>query len=445
MCVVILFFSMGNALAPKAEAANPAIAIEAVSLVIFVLGLLGITFSTVAEQNRAAEQAYIDIPELQAWIQANTVNIDSVTAKFLMTRNILLDLVNNVLPKVRAYFITDTNTLPVIDYSHKTFYNIKLTENIALLTDEQRFLAAPYNYTSVPQIIKNGVTYNYGCIVNSTQYYLALGTEKIWDGNGPMMLNVMFDGTNWRNPKSSVVKIGFNLSTSGLYLIPYIAYMSIDANGTPYYLSRYYLDNTGVGSIAITAQDVQYNHLDVPYNKTISYDGNELDTALKSKANGMSETDSISVPLDDPNWDATHGRQAVENPDTAVPAVPSTNWAEIWDALGIKDLIKTLTQNKPITLEESDFKAPQLPTGIADKFPFCVPFDMIAIVKIFYAEPKAPIFNIPIQFKELNYTQTFTFDFSGNGWEKIALAIRWGMTILYLYGLTVLTRRLIKG
>lgn len=104
----------------------------------------------------------------------------------------------------------------------------------------------------------------------------------------------------------------------------------------------------------------------------------------------------------------------------------------------IKDAIKEGTK-------EDDMDVPQLPTTITEKFPFCVPFDLIALAKTFSAEPVAPKVTIPVVFESMHYSHDFVFDFSGDNWDKVAAVIRWGTLIFFILGLTLVTRKLIKG
>lgn len=104
----------------------------------------------------------------------------------------------------------------------------------------------------------------------------------------------------------------------------------------------------------------------------------------------------------------------------------------------IKDAIKEGTK-------EDDMSVPQLPTTITEKFPFCVPFDLIALAKTFSAEPVAPKVTIPVVFESMHYSHDFVFDFSGDNWDKVAAVIRWGTLIFFILGLTLVTRKLIRG
>lgn len=71
---------------------------------------------------------------------------------------------------------------------------------------------------------------------------------------------------------------------------------------------------------------------------------------------------------------------AIASPDDAVM---------VTDIPGEGDL--TLSQLKEKTRTDID-----IPSLIADKFPFCIPFDFIRIISVLCADPVAPVFRIPI-------------------------------------------------
>ena len=82
--------------------------------------------------------------------------------------------------------------------------------------------------------------------------------------------------------------------------------------------------------------------------------------------------------------------------------------------------------------------------GIAEKagnwknlFPFCIPWDIMHLIKSMKADKKAPRFTFKHTFKVINYTWTVDVDMS-DYWKYIKI-FRWGMTILFIIGLFFLT------
>lgn len=70
-------------------------------------------------------------------------------------------------------------------------------------------------------------------------------------------------------------------------------------------------------------------------------------------------------------------------------------------------------------------------------FPFCIPWDMMELIKSLKADKKAPVFEFKYTFKAVNYTWVVKVDMS-DYWKYIKI-FRWGMTIFFIIGLFFLT------
>lgn len=98
----------------------------------------------------------------------------------------------------------------------------------------------------------------------------------------------------------------------------------------------------------------------------------DIDDLSDSLATVLTKTTDPTLEIDtDP---------AIVSPDEAVM---------VTDIPGEGDL--TLSQLKEKTRTDID-----IPSLIADKFPFCIPFDFIRILSVLCADPVAPVFRIPI-------------------------------------------------
>lgn len=95
---------------------------------------------------------------------------------------------------------------------------------------------------------------------------------------------------------------------------------------------------------------------------------------------------------------------------------------------------------------------PDLPSGaVGDNleadlksiFPFCIPFDLIACIKGLAADPEAPVWNIKIPMPWVKYTWTITVDMGD--YESVVKIFRIGEDLLFIVGLIVVTRNLIRG
>lgn len=82
-----------------------------------------------------------------------------------------------------------------------------------------------------------------------------------------------------------------------------------------------------------------------------------------------------------------------------------------------------------------------LPKLIASKFPFCIPFDVARLVGLLEAEPKAPVFRIPVVYANI-VNEEIVIDFEK--FADVLQIIRWGEIMLFVAGLVVITRNYIK-
>ena len=97
-----------------------------------------------------------------------------------------------------------------------------------------------------------------------------------------------------------------------------------------------------------------------------------------------------------------------------------------------KDKIKNRVKNLPSIVDRAG--------NITKYFPFCIPWDMMELVKTLKADKKAPRFTFKYTFKEINYTWVVDVDMA-DYWKYIKI-FRWGMTIFFIIGLFFLTTKI---
>ena len=77
-----------------------------------------------------------------------------------------------------------------------------------------------------------------------------------------------------------------------------------------------------------------------------------------------------------------------------------------------------------------------------EKFPTSVPWDVGLLVNAMDAEPKAPVFELPVKIERLNIDEKITVDISSGEWEKLAKACRYMLSLLFVLFMVNLTRKL---
>lgn len=92
---------------------------------------------------------------------------------------------------------------------------------------------------------------------------------------------------------------------------------------------------------------------------------------------------------------------------------------------------------------ELDLENFKVDTGIINKFPFCIPFDLIKVIKKMDSTSTAPKFEFPFKFERLGIDETIKLDFKQ--FESVAVVVRWFILISFILLLIYTTRNLIKG
>lgn len=92
---------------------------------------------------------------------------------------------------------------------------------------------------------------------------------------------------------------------------------------------------------------------------------------------------------------------------------------------------------------EQDLQDFEVPAAVVNKFPFCIPFDLIKTVQVLAAPPEAPVFELPFYFPRYGIDEKITIDFKQ--FESLAKISRYFFDLLFILGLILLTRGLIKG
>lgn len=125
------------------------------------------------------------------------------------------------------------------------------------------------------------------------------------------------------------------------------------------------------------------------------------------------------------------------NPDTGNVVDPNTGW-DIDPSTG-----KLINPNTG-ELVDPDMSNPSSITNkfgdITKLFPFCIPFDLIRLIKGMSADKQPPVFHYEHKFKDINYT--FVVDVDLSNYDKYIKLFRFGMQIFYIIALMFLTSKI---
>ena len=80
-----------------------------------------------------------------------------------------------------------------------------------------------------------------------------------------------------------------------------------------------------------------------------------------------------------------------------------------------------------------------------EKFPTSVPWDVAMVVNAMSADPKEPVFVLPVKVTRLGIDEEIKIDLSTGEWEKLAKACRYMLSLLFILFMVKLTIKLFGG
>ena len=152
----------------------------------------------------------------------------------------------------------------------------------------------------------------------------------------------------------------------------------------------------------------------VPRGKTV-----DDDTVRQRQADVLGKDIS---DVQDRNKDVATNKTA-EVPDTKTD-----------DNTKASDSDDTLPPTIPTAQNPKKMKIPA--NNLSNKFPFSIPFDLYHAIKILAAPPEAPKFTV--HFGKASYVMDMAM------FDPVATVVRWGLSLLFLLSLIILTCRVIK-
>lgn len=138
--------------------------------------------------------------------------------------------------------------------------------------------------------------------------------------------------------------------------------------------------------------------------------------------------DTIPTPVIDPTADVVLQPEKDPTPSPNPDPSPSTS-------------PKPTTQPTPSPGEGIDNTKPVV--DLSKFFPFCIPFDLIHLVQALDADPVAPKWTLKLEPPQFPVEWEVTLDLSQ--FESLAKIFRTGETLLFVVGLILITRGIIKG
>ena len=174
------------------------------------------------------------------------------------------------------------------------------------------------------------------------------------------------------------------------------------------------------------------------HGDTMVYNGD-----VEALINDLAEAGVLEGVLE---WQLGKTREAFIPLPTIIPEVNTETNTITWPATDVINPSIPDVQNPDIPIVWQDlFKSgtktidftPFMEIGFADRFPFCVPFDLVKSIETLKAPPKAPRWVANIKGVDL------VIDLSQ--FEHLAAIVRWFMLLIYIVVLIMISRRMIGG
>lgn len=178
-----------------------------------------------------------------------------------------------------------------------------------------------------------------------------------------------------------------------------------------------YTSLLNLGTINFTNEQTPQNTTIVIISNTINNNNYEGDTYITNEGDVINNPTPVPPGGSDPGWDVGGG-------DGTATDGNGNEW----------------------NIHFPDFELPDLNidwsiNGLGEKFPFSIPFDLVALVTVLNAQPQAPRFEGTVNF---GFT-TWNYDINLQQFDSVAQACRIAELLLLVFGLILITRSIIKG
>lgn len=454
LCVLLAlltcFCALSPALVQPAEAVAVADDILLASLGLLAASWAGVTFSTCAGANTAISNLLKYKPSVKTSLAGLiTKNLVVDGAKLLLTSD-LRDSFKTVLPEIKDFFQTKTGESSGA-LSGAVSVGVPFPVPVCSNSDDEGIVSLrPGQSSSVSVLTSSGSRSVYPLIEDKTlSIYDSVSKQKIsYTTAGVAILSYGFfiqDGSLYcRFSKQDGSRV---FSSGKLFCVSDVtsaaATVLSDSNAIPFHQSPevdgtsaleilqpaplYVVDPSGgddkdptegtkpeinfkygmlaleglIGALTLSGPDAQKDP-DIDPKKMIE----ELKKAMEQS---QENPDPNPDPDPDPEPDPDPDPDPTENPDSG-------------------DSSDSFDYNK--------FKLPDLFTI----FPFCIPFDLLAFMKVLSADPVAPSFTFATSF----LGQVYTVNVDLSAWNGVASTLRYMVVAIYVVSLAVATRKFIK-
>lgn len=453
LCCLLALLTFGCCLSPAlvqpAEAVAVADDILIASLALLATSWAGVTFATNGGANTAISNLLQSKPAVKLSLAGLlTKNLVVEGTKLLLTRDVR-DVFETVLPEIKGFFQTESDNV--------------VSSGGGSLVDSV-VVGSSFPVTSFSSWSDDRVPYSFnlesfiGCIFMATDpsfgtQYLRVDSDAVrsirlsngeWVDGGVFFSlrdgGALFKFEFFRPKAQFLFSVHFNHYNNVSYELlqgfkctsPQISLVSATAS-TPYYTSKevdgtsaleilqpaplYVVDPSGGDDkdpTEGTKPEINFKYAMIALEGLIgalTLSGSDAQKDPGIKPDEMIE--QLKKAMESYNTDPDPNPDPDPDPDPTDPYTPSTG--------------------------SPSFDSMKVPT-LKDFFPFCIPFDLYAMMQALCADPVAPSFTFATSF--LGHVYTVDIDLSA--WNDVATVVRYMVVAIYIVALAVATRKFIK-
>ena len=426
MCFTILFQLVLVTQKPvKAEVASATV-ITAVGA--YMLVSAGILFATTGDLQTAVTGFLDSSADVKNWCTtvAGTYADGVCTISSAVAAGIPI-----VFQQIQSYFSAQQGTVSVLDPTVTNYidkYGAIANIMVGLQYPAWLTSAAPFAYTvsdTVTVLAPSGYTRSYGLRMVGegdarrceTGYYYKETESGVVDWTTMAYTNI--------GNSTDVITWGlFSFIENG---VTYVAPTMRNSDGS--FLTTNYND---VGKcVPLSVFATQAGSIDVDYGSDTAYDRDRV-------ASGYGTAIAVGSICADIT---TTGVLSDVSTADKTATVSATQTGVITSSGVLNPAIPAIPVVPPVAVP-TGFEGFVLP-DLTNVFPFCIPFDFIRLVKVFDVNPIAPRWEIPLNFDFVGVNYIFVLDLTQ--FEVLAVVLRWGLFLFFIFGLIVLTRNMIRG
>lgn len=271
---------------------------------------------------------------------------------------------------------------------------------------------------------------NWNCINQGSYMAMQLGSG-----------NILLDGY--------LVAFMFQGSISPHYYLVNTEGASSDTNLGYFPTYQYLLSDDSQGA-ALPANDAQASHffplIYAQGASVLTQPQADVQSKLDAKtgekdSTGTTTGDVVHVPADANTQNPSKLRDATSTQTKVAGQEVATETDKTADDTYNQTNTKDTTPPKA-----ADMPDLKLPTGLQRKFPFCLPWDFMALVNLFNVPAVAPVWTVPVNIDVglVHVHQSYTYDLNSNHVLDTGLFVfKWFLNLSYTLGLVFLTRKIV--